>query len=279
MTASNAVYFRGSRYAARQLAYRFVGMLTGREADSQGLARGVFATLGYAALSDIKDDFVRKARGGTGEDGVTWPKLSPKTIAYGRRFGPGEKSRLKRAAGLGRANSKAPGGRPGLLTAAQLKQWKAIYRSVLARLMVTMGAGAAKAQAARIAWAKLKKAGAKTMLEVYGSRQVDILRDTGVLLNSLSPGELGGAAGSITSSPPSADGGEAQVFKLFESGVIVGTTVPYARDHQEGDPARNLPPRPFLPTHGIPPAWLANWEEAGGLAIAAAARRLFEAAA
>jgi hypothetical protein len=108
---------------------------------------------------------------------------------------------------------------------------------------------------------------------------VDILRDTGVLLNSLSPGELGGAAGSITYSPPSADGGEAQVFKLFESGVIVGTTVPYARDHQEGDPARNLPPRPFLPTHGIPPAWLANWEEAGGLAIAAAARRLFEAAA
>jgi hypothetical protein len=279
MTASNAVYFRGSRYAARQLAYRFVGMLTGREADSQGLARGVFATLGYAALSDIKDDFVRKARGGTGEDGVTWPKLSPKTIAYGRRFGPGEKSRLKRAAGLGRANSKAPGGRPGLLTAAQLKQWKAIYRSVLARLMVTMGEGAAKAQAARIAWAKLKKAGAKTMLDVYGARQVDILRDTGVLLNSLSPGELGGAAGSITYSPPSADGGEAQVFKLFESGVIVGTTVPYARDHQEGDPARNLPPRPFLPTHGIPPAWLANWEEAGGLAIAAAARRLFEAAA
>lgn len=273
------IYFRGNRYAARQTAYRLVGMLSGREPDRAGLARGVCMTLGYAALSDIKADYVRKARGGVGEDGVKWPPLSPKTIAYNRRFGPGEKTALKGSAGLGRSHSKGPGGKPGLLTAQQLKRWKAIYRGVLARAMLTMPEKEAKAKAAAIAWARLKREGAKTMLEVFGNRQVEILRDTGILLNSLSPGQLGGAAGSMSYNPPSGDGGESQVFKLFESGVIVGTTVPYAETHQNGDPDKNVPPRPFLPTNGIPPAWRERWEEAGTQAIGEALRMAYESAA
>ncbi len=155
------------------------------------IVQGVFLAIGFAALSDIHADFVRKARGDVGEDGNKWPRLSPKYLAYGRRFGPGEQSRLKAAAGLGRANSKAPGGNSGLLTASQLKRWRQIYGTRLARFAASMPLAQAKAKAAAIAWATLKAEGAKTKLEVYGNRQVEVLRDTGILLNSLSMGQMG----------------------------------------------------------------------------------------
>ena len=274
MTAS--VHFQGGRQEARELAYRLAGILTGREPDTLGIAQAVFTTLGYAALSDIKDDFVRKAKGETGEDGNTWPPLSPKTIAYHRRFGPGEKAALKKAAGLGRGNRLAPGNKPGLLTAAQLKRWRGIFASRLARFMLSMPAPAAKAKAAAIAWATLKREGAKTMLEVFGNRKVEILRDTGILLNSLSPGTMTGTDAGIEYQPPSGPGGDEQIFKLFNAGVIVGTTVRYARTHQEGDPKRKIPARPFLPTRGIPPTWLERWKQAGSLALASGARQLYE---
>jgi hypothetical protein len=250
-------------------------MLVGREPDSLGIARGVFTAIGFGALSDIKDDFVRKAKGGTGEDGNTWPPLSPKTIAYHRRFGPGEKAALKKAAGLGKGNRHGPGGQPGLLTAQQRKRWNAIFASRLSRLLLSMPAPAAKARAAAIAWATLKREGAKTMLEVYGNRKVEILRDTGVLLNSLSPGEITGDGSGIQYKPPSDNGGDRQVFSLFDSGVIVGTTVAYAATHQEGDPARNIPARPFLPTRGVPSIWLERWRDLGQAALAAGARQLY----
>jgi len=70
-------------------------MLIGQHPDEQGIARGVFFALGVAALSDIKSDYVRKARGETGEDGTRWPPLSPKYLAYGRRFGKGEQNLLQ----------------------------------------------------------------------------------------------------------------------------------------------------------------------------------------
>ena len=272
---TETVYFRGGRQMARQLAYRLVSMVTGREPDSLGIARGVFTAVGFAALSDIKADYVRKATGATGEDGVTWPPLSPKTLAYSRRFGPGEKAALKRGAGLGKAHRHAPGGQPGLLTAQQLKRWKGIYASRLARLMLSLPAGQAKARAAAIAWATVKREGARTMLDVYGSRKVDILRDTGVLLNSLSPGEISGTGPSVTYRPPDTDGGAQQVFALFASGVIVGTTVPYAAVHQEGDPAKGIPARPFLPTHGVPDIWSERWAAVGQQALTEGAKQLF----
>lgn len=261
---ANAIHFRGSREDAKQLIGEFVRTLGGSGSAVSAYARGVFLAIGFAALSDIQADFVRKARGETGEDGVKWPRLSPKTLAYSRRFGPGEKSQLKKAAGLGRGNNQR-----GLLTAAQNKRWKQVYGTRLARFAASMPMGAARAKAAQIAWEVVKAEGAKTKLEVFGNRQHEVLRDSGNLLNSLSMGELAGdGAGASYSAPPD------QKFQLLADGVIIGTNVPYAGTHQHGDPKRGIPARPFLPTNGAPPAWRERWAGVGIIAIGAALRQL-----
>jgi len=276
---SNKVYFRGGRREARLLVRRLQAMLTGREPDSFGVARGVFLTLGFSALNSIKQDFVRKARGGTGVDGVKWPKLSKAYLAYQRRFGKSEKAKLKKDAGLGKQHrfgvGGPGGGNAGLLTKDQQKTWKKIFGSRLARFLLSMPAPAAKARAAQIAWATIKRQGAKTMLEVYGNRQVEILRDTGVLFNSLSPGRLDNPGPNATYTPPSGDGGNSQIFETISNGVIVGTTVAYASAHQEG---KRVPARPFLPTGEVPEEWEQEWLNAGTKALEVGARMMFEAA-
>ncbi|HYH65745.1 MAG TPA: hypothetical protein VD866_13695 [Urbifossiella sp.] len=91
---------------------------------------------------------------------------------------------------------------------------------------------------------KRRKAGEKlTALGYYGSRVVDVLRDTARLLRSLTPGTDGRAFNpdQIVRTPP----GE----------VIVGTNVPYAGAHQNG--TKYIPARPFLPVRGrIPLAYM-----------------------
>lgn len=272
------VYFRGGRIAARMLARRLALILTGRESDPMHIGRGVFLSLGFAALSDVKNDFVTKARGGVGEDGVRWPPLDRKTIAYGRRFGRGEQAALKKAAGLGKGNRHGIGANTGLLTAAQKKRWQSIFGTRFARLSLSMPEREAKSRAAAIAWTMLKREGAKTKLEVFGNRTVEILRDTGVLFNSLSPGEMDNPGPAAVYTPPRGDGGDQQVFRLLENGVIVGTNVKYAAVHQNGDPARGIPARPFLPADGVPDAWEQRWLDVGLQAIEAGARMLYEAA-
>lgn len=286
--SSTKVYFRGSREQARAIVYQLAAILTGKVRDSIGIAQGVFLAVGFAALSDIKADFIRKSRGARGEDGETWPPLSPEYLAYHRRFGPGEKSRLKKAAGLGAANKFSPGGllkttviehtitekfvqNKGLLTKDQLKRWQQVFGQSLARFLVSMGPGEAKARAGKIAWATVKREGAKTILEVYGHRQVDILRDTGILLNSLSPGRIVGNG----YEKPSGDGGDQQIMETIANGVIVGTNVPYAATHNYGDPKRNIPKRQFIPQN--PPAvWVERWLNVANDALLAAARYAFQ---
>lgn len=243
------IFFRGSLEQAKEAVLTVVRSITGNSQEKAAAAKSVHTAIGLQALSDIKDDFVRKAQGQTGEDGITWPKLSRKYLAYGRRFGKGEAAALKKAAGLGRGHRHR-----GLLTKAQDKRWKQIFASRLARFAASMDIGAAKARAAQIAWATLKREGAKTKLMVFGDRQAEILRDTGVLLNSLSPGRV--SAGNNEYLPP-AD----QIFETTISGVIVGTNVPYAGVHQNGSKKRNIPARPFLPTEKNPvcDAWITRW--------------------
>ena len=292
--SSTTVYFRGSRDEARRIIRGLGPILSGRSPDPLGIAQGVFLAVGFAVLSDVKADFVRKSRGETGEDGVKWPPLSPAYLAYGRRFGRGEQTALKKAAGLGGTHRYAPGGAKGLLTAEQLKRWRQVYSRVLHRLMLSMhaekwsldtdaeiqasrfttGEGGAKSKAAAIAWATVKAEGAKTKLEVYGHRKVDILRDTGILLNSLSPGQLEGG----DYRPPTAEGGEQQIMRTIGNGVVVGTSVPYAGVHQHGSQKHGIPARPFLPER-VPDVWAARWAEAATLALAAGMRLALGAAA
>lgn len=269
---SSRVYFRGSREEARQVVHDLVGILTGHVRDTRGIAKGVFLAIGFAALSDIKKDFERKAAGGTGEDGETWPKLSPKYLAYQRRFGRGEKKELKAAAGLGAGHKFGVAGNKGLLTKDQQKRWNQIFARSVNRFLLSLPPAEAKARAAQIAWATLKSEGAKTMLEVYGYRQVEILRDTGVLLNSLSPGYVSGGS----YQKPSLDGGDQQIFETIANGVVVGTNVPYAASHNHGDKRRGIPKRQFLP-EVAPAVWLERWAAAANDALLAAARLAFQA--
>jgi hypothetical protein len=260
-------------------------MLAGREADSLGLARGVFLTIGHQALSDIKDDYMRKSKLGTqGEDGVTWPELKPATIA-GRRLGPGDRQLPHIAERLKSEKDAAKAARARFTADAKVKRKK-----LVARFLMSMPPDEARARAQAVIAAeraaadfglrgKIAVTGAtgQKRVDVMSQRSVEILRDTGVLLNSLSPGEISGGAGSKTYSAPSGDGGDKQVFKLFESGIIVGTTVAYASTHQFGNPARKIPARPFLPINGVPSVWADRWTQAGHKAIKEAAALLYSA--
>lgn len=261
------IVFRGSKQEVVERARRLGAILSGDERDHHNIARGFMLALGFAALSDIKDAYITKARGGTDEMGVRWKPLSREYLAYGRRFGPGEQARLKKAAGLGRANNQR-----GLLTAQQNKRWRQIYGTRLARFLLSMPEQAAKARAAQIAWATLKKEGARTKLEVFGDRQVEILRDRGVLFNSLSPGVLSAFGPEATYSKPSGPGGEEQIFEIEPGTLAVGTNVEYA--------GKQNAERKILPEENdIPAVWWDRWLGVANKALQRGAELFFGSAA
>lgn len=260
-------YFQGGQIEAARIIRAVIGSVVGSRQTE--VARSVYVAIGFAALSDIQEDFIKKARGGTGEDGKAWQRLSPKTLAYSRRFGPGEKAALKQAAGLSKLNRYGVGGNHGLLTKAEQTRWRKIYGQSLARFAVSMPFDAAKARAGATAWAQLKREGAHTMLEVFGNRTVEILRDTSVLFNSLSLGEITGGPFGAAYSSPRLPGGDQQIFQTIENGIIVGTNVKYAATHNYGDAKRGIPARPFIPDgNAIPATWLNRWLDAGMQALA-----------
>ena len=59
-------------------------ILTGRNADPHGIARGMRARVGYTLLQLVKLDFEEKGRGRPGSDGESWPPLSKHYLAYQR---------------------------------------------------------------------------------------------------------------------------------------------------------------------------------------------------
>lgn len=179
---------------------------------------------GISLLNTIKRQFLVKSRGGTDDAGITWKPLSKAYLAYGRRFGPGEKAKLRKAAGLGKGHRHGIGDKKGLLTKSEQKLWTAIFASTMARLIRKgIPEGQAKTQAAQSAWGVLKARGARTMLEVYGNRKVEIMRDTGTLFNSFD-------------------------FRIRESGFEIYSDVSYA--------GRALSLRPAWPQDGaLPEPW------------------------
>lgn len=193
---------------------RLPEMLAGRAPGSQRLALQLAKALGVEAMAVVKEAYVEKARGGTDAAGIKWDPLSPEYVAYGRRH-PGLNSRRTRAARADR------GSRP-LLTAAQDRLWRGVYSSAVRQ-------GRSNADAAALAWAVVKSKGGKTVIGQYGGTQVEIGRDTGRLINSLSPG----SPGSVLEPRP----GE----------VRVGTNVAYARHFH----AR----RPLWPEGEWPARW------------------------
>lgn len=210
-------------------------ILSGQVSDEYGIGAGFKARLGYALLSLILPNFNNLGRGQTGADGDKWAPLDPAYLAYGRRFGPGEKAELRRGAELGRAHTRGPGSTKGLLTPEQLKLWRKTYSMHLARLWMHLGEDKAKSAAAGIAWNTVKKAGARTKLDVFGRRTVQILVDKGLLRGSLTPGTLVENGLGASYQKPSTNGGNNQIFETKETGkLIVGSNDKKASYHHNG---------------------------------------------
>lgn len=223
--AENVINFRGTRAQLRKLIAKAVAVASGHGGDA-GEAQGQMQVrLGLTALANIKKAFIVKAAGGTDEAGLRWPPLAKSTVAYSRRH-PGVPKNVK---GSPNRASFAPS---FMLTVKQRKRWWQLMRIV----------GPARA------WIILKDEGAKTLIGEYGDAPAQILRDTGLLLNSLSPGVESAYA---PSSPPSV---EDQVFKVGSGEVIVGTNRKHARAHHEG--TSRIPQRRLWP---MPSTWPQSW--------------------
>lgn len=308
----DVVYARMGRQQAKELVRSLAGMLTGRVPDTLGIAQGVFLSIGFAALGDIQRDYVRKSRGGTGEDGVTWEPLKPATIAA-RRLGPKDKKlphiaqRLaaeKEATKAAKASFEADAKRrlarldeqlrplidrfklslPDDEAVARAKQIMARRRALLKDEIAAERRAANFTLRGKLA---VTRATGQTRVSILSQREVDILRDTGVGLASLSQGVLSHKGPGATYEKPTSaskgaageakrEGGGQQIFQPLKDGIIIGTNVPYMAKHQTGDPSKNLPARPFLPER-VPVEWAQRWADAGLEALQAGVNLLFQA--
>ena len=202
---SDAVTTQHSSREVRSLVAGLVAALAGHASGPRpDLVAGVKMRLARVLLSLIQEAYIEKSRGGTGSDGVTWDALKPETIAA-RSTGAGELTGLTRRG--------AHAGRP-FLTMAEDQRWKMIFATTRARLIGKYGLSEADAgaRAGQAAWATLKREGGKTRLQVLGSRTVDIGRNSGELLKSLTVDS----------------GSDAQILRIDEAGFAVGSALPYA---------------------------------------------------
>jgi hypothetical protein len=218
---------KASQAEIRQALSNLPDIIAGTVPDVAGVGRSLRLRVANVLLSKIQQAFVVKARGGRGADNVEWKPLLPATIAQRRTT-----VKERRAAKVGGKRTR------GLLTPTQDRQWRRLFATRKARMMMRgMSEGEASAAAARFAWAELKKSGAQTRIGLFGNRTVEIGRDTGRLFRSLAAGVEDRPAGAPE-----------QVIDVDSGGVIVGTDVPYASHFHAT--------RPLWP-QTLPPEWWA----------------------
>ena len=247
------VKFRGTHADVVRIAHQLAAIMSGRATETHGIAEGFMLNLGFGALSDIKNAYIQKSLGATDEAGVRWPKLAPFTV-------------IQRERRRQRETKKQRSTREARLEKLQRRTRKEITETALRRFRMSLPEAEAQRRAQAL--------GAQV---VISGKSLQILRDTGVLFNSLGPGRLTGRAGSVSYSKPHVEGGEEQIFETAPGEVIVGTNVAYASTHQHGDSGRNIPARPFLPTSatGVPQVWWDRWTAIANKALVASAELLF----
>lgn len=264
---SEAITTSDNKPVLRALVRNLPGMLSGRIQDEEGISEGFKLRIGFKILELVKLNFDELSRGFAGADGDVWPPLSKEYLAYGRRFGQGEMASLKKEAGLGRAHRHGPGESKGLLTAQQLKEWRQLYARYLSKFMLRGHTEQeAKSHAAAVAWTIMKERGAKTKLEVFGNRKVQILVDTGRGRGSLTPGSLYENGPKAKYEKPGGKGGSEQRFDIETDCIVVGTNVKYMSYHHN---AKNKKRRRRLWPEKFPADW---WQQILGIAISGLAR-------
>lgn len=241
---ANVVNVRSSTPAdINQVIRQAVDMMSGQGplAGSE-VARALWVRIGMQALTLIHDAFIVKARGGTDEAGEKWKPLSEATVAYSRRH-----------PGVPPAKERAKDRPSWMLTDQQRQDWWSNYSTFLRgyrsenEYNVLGGAtgvtdGELKGHAAAVSWIIAKARGAKTLMMEYGDTPHEILRSTGLLLNTLTPGIPGSVPG--------------QVFRVEQNAIIVGTNRKWAWVHHNGSTDGRIPQRRLWPE---PEKWPARW--------------------
>lgn len=212
-------------------AIRYLPIVAAHGASARSAAYALMTRMGIACLGRIRKAFLDKARGGSDETGLRWKPLSPKTIAYSRRHPrvPGKNVRARFAPSW-------------MLTSRQRTRWSQLY----SRYLVAFKGD--KHHAAAAAWRVLKSEGAQTLIGTYGNTQVEILRDTGLLFNSLSPGVQ--ITPGMIRPPRKAN----QIFRVGPGQVIIGTSRKWASVHHRGN--AHVPQRRLWPE---PARWPTSW--------------------
>ena len=239
------VRFRGSPERAAEIVRGIADAVAGRPSGQyEEPARWVKYSVMIAALSDVKIDYIRKARRERGEDGVKWKELSPTTIARRR---------------VGREEAKT--GRIGHRNQIVKQEFKKYYR----RYVLSLPKAEARRAAMRAAEQAATRIMGETKAETLSQREVEILRDTDLLLSSVSPGEIGGSPTGPTYRPPPGEAANFHKVQVVPEGITFVTNVVYADTHQKG--LGHCPARPFIPDR--PPAvWLDRWAGVAADAIA-----------
>lgn len=236
MPVQQTIHVRATRAEVIRALRQVPRLVSGRGGASP-LVKALQVRIGLAALSKIKQAFVVKACGGTDEAGERWRPLVPATIAYSRRH-PG-----------------VPKKRPFwtfhpsfAVTKRQRARWWALYYGFKRIFHGNKG------KAAALAWINLKRESGYTIVTLYdryAGTPVEILRDTGLLFNSLSPG----VPPAVPSPPVPPPKPPHQVFRFGTGGVIVGTNRRFAGTHHRGVP-RRIPQRRLWPAPG---RWPSSW--------------------
>lgn len=222
------IYYRGTRADVKRIILQAIRIAAGADVDTLAVRQAVQYRMGNALLSKVQQAFVVKSRHGTDEAGIKWKELAESTLQARRR-----------KAGLG--------------TERQIKEK---MRDASRRL--TGGRTDKARERARATMRRLRK---QQDAVANLSDNVEILRDTGLMLRSFSPG--------IDAAP---SGAAFQVLDADAGRVIVGTNR-HPWHHTGG---KNLPARPLWPPDGrLPATWWDAITRAGVRGFAAVLAQAF----
>jgi hypothetical protein len=244
------IRYSGTADQLKKSLRQMVAVLAGDAPDAIGIANGFYISIGLAALSDIHEAYVIKSRGGRCAMGYKWEKLAESTIK-GRKKKQGHKARTSALRKVRKKMVEV--------------HTKILERSKFDGYLLTMSEKQARAKIKKLAEGRVTRNFGFTSKQVESGQAVEILRDRGILLNSLTPGMMSGSVTNMSYSTPPGEGGGEQVFEFPQGSIFIGTKVKYAGVHQHGSKKRKIPARPFLPVKDkdIPASWRANWVNAG----------------
>jgi len=191
------------------------GIIRGRERDPHNLHNKFWGAVALSMYESLHDAFDDKSQGGQDELGHSWDDITERTKAYSRPIYPGEMPRRIRL------NAKRQD-TIGLLSPEEYKRWKLIFAIIYNKDKDKLGDAEAKVKAAKVAWKKLKEEGAQTKIDVLGSRNLLILRNTERLYRSFLPGKL--------STHSYRKYNKDQIYIVEKGAITIGTKVEYATD-------------------------------------------------